>query len=133
MPRVLVIDDQPDVRETISVALNANGIEVVAVENGRLGLIELNKALSNTALFDLAIVDIYMPDMDGVKLIKAIRELTPKLPIIAISGVFLRPSGRTVLDILPTAHDLSGITCLQKPFRTKELLQVIQKTIGVSA
>jgi CheY-like chemotaxis protein len=133
MPRVLVIDDQADVRETISIALKAKGFDVVAVESGRLGLIELNKTLFDVPLFDLAIVDIYMPEMDGVKLIKAMRERTPNLPVIAISGVFLPASGRTVLDILPTAPNLSGITCLQKPFRPQELLQAIQKVIGVAA
>ena len=45
MPRVLIIDDQPHVRAAISVALKANGYEVVAVESGRLGLIELNKTV----------------------------------------------------------------------------------------
>ena len=68
MPRVLIIDDQPHVRAAISVALKANGYEVVAVESGRLGLIELNKTVFDLTPFDLVIVDIYMPDMDGVKL-----------------------------------------------------------------
>jgi CheY-like chemotaxis protein len=111
MPRILVIDDQPHVRAAISVVLPAKGFEVVAVESGRLGLAELNKSI-DTALFELAIVDIYMPEMDGVTLIKALRKCTPNLPVIAISGVMLRGSGRTVLDILPMASSLTGITCL---------------------
>jgi len=128
MLRILVIDDQPHVRATISVALEASGFDVVAVESGRLGLRELKKSF-----FDLAIIDIYMPDMDGVKLIKALRVDAPNLPVIAISGVFLGTSERTVLDMLPMAPDLSGVTCLQKPFRPKELLQAIQKAMGVPA
>jgi CheY-like chemotaxis protein len=127
MPRVLVIDDQPYVRATIVVALKANGFDVVAVESGRLGLLELEKSP-----FDLAMVDIYMPGMDGVKLIKALRERTPNLPIIAMSGVFLRPSGRAVLDVLPTAPDLSDIVCMTKPFRPEQLLHAVQKAIGVA-
>jgi CheY-like chemotaxis protein len=128
MTRVLVIDDQQYVRAAIVVALRANGFDAVAVESGRLGL----NALENSA-FDLAIVDIYMPDMDGVKLIKALRERAPNLPILAISGVMFRTSGRSVLNLLPNAHELSGITCLQKPFRPKELVEAIQKAIGVGA
>jgi CheY-like chemotaxis protein len=104
----------------------------VAVESGRLGLAELNKSI-DTALFELAIVDIYMPEMDGVTLIKALRKCTPNLPVIAISGVLLRGSGRTVIDILPMASSLTGITCLQKPFRPRELLLAIEKAIGVGA
>jgi CheY-like chemotaxis protein len=128
MTRVLVIDDEQYVRAAMVVALKANGFDVVAFESGRLGL----SALDNSA-FDLAIVDIYMPDMDGVRLIKALRERSPNLPIIAISGVMFRTSGRNVLNILANAHELSGITCLQKPFRPKELVEAIQNAIGVAA
>ena len=128
MPRVLVIDDQPHVRATVSVALQTNGFDVVLVERGRLGLKELKKSP-----FDLAIVDIYMPEMDGVKFIKALRAVAPTLPVIAMSGVFLGASERTVLDILPMAPNLSGITCLKKPLRARELLQAVQSVLGVPA
>jgi CheY-like chemotaxis protein len=133
MPRVLVIDDQPQVRAMIYIALKANGFDVVAVESGRLGLIELNKTAFDVPLFDVAIVDIYMPDMDGVTLIKAMREYAPKLPIVAISGALFHGTGRTVLDILPNALHLSGIKYLQKPFRPQALVQAIQGAIGVPA
>jgi CheY-like chemotaxis protein len=133
MPRVLIIDDQPHVRAAISAALKANAYEVVAVESGRLGLIELNKTVFDITPFDLVIVDIYMPDMDGVTLIKAMRERTPKLPIIAISGVLLRGTGRTVLDVLSKAPHLAGVILLQKPFRPRELIQAIHDSIGVAA
>jgi CheY-like chemotaxis protein len=133
MPRVLIIDDQPHVRAAISVALKANGYEVVAVESGRLGLIELNNTVFDITPFDLVIVDIYMPDMDGVTLIKAMRERTPKLPIIAISGALLRGTGRTVLDVLSKAPHLAGVTLLQKPFRPRELMRAIHDSIGVAA
>ncbi len=133
MPRVLIIDDQPHVRAAISAALKANAYEVVAVESGRLGLIELNKTIFDITPFDLVIVDIYMPDMDGVTLIKAMRERTPKLPIIAISGALLRGTGRTVFDVLSKAPQLVGITLLQKPFRARELMQAIHNSISVTA
>jgi CheY-like chemotaxis protein len=78
-------------------------------------------------------VDIFMPDMDGVKLIRALRQRVPDLPVIAMSGVLVGESGRTVLDMLPMTSDLPNIMCLKKPFRSKELLDTIQKTIGVAA
>jgi CheY-like chemotaxis protein len=126
--RVLVIDDEPHVRASIVVGLKALGFEVVGVESGRLALNELENSS-----FDLAMVDIYMPQMDGVQLIKALRECAPNLPIIAMSGVMFRTSKRSVLDLLPMAPSLSGVTCLQKPFRPKELLQAVQDAIGVTA
>jgi CheY-like chemotaxis protein len=128
MPRVLVIDDQPHVRATIVAGLKSLGLEVVPVESGRLAL----KALAESS-FDLAMVDIYMPDMDGVQLIKVLRASTPDLPIIAMSGMMFRTSGRNVLDVLPTAPGLSGIRCLQKPFRQQELQQAVQDAMGSAA
>jgi CheY-like chemotaxis protein len=123
MPRVLVIDDQPGVRATISLVLQAEGFEVTAVESGQLGLSEFHNSY----------FDIFMPEMDGVKLIKALRARIPTQPIMAISGVQLRASGRTALDLFAMAPELSSITCLQKPFRPRELLQAVLKALAVAA
>jgi CheY-like chemotaxis protein len=128
MPRVLVIDDQPHVRAMISITLQAHGFDVVGVESGPLGL----SALEDSS-FDLAIVDIYMPKMDGVQFIKVMREHLRTLPVIAMSGMMFRTSGRNVLDILPTSPGLTGVTCLHKPFKAKQLLQAIENATGVSA
>ena len=128
MPRILVIDDQPHVRATISLALQARGFEVVGADSGVAGLKEFEDSK-----FDLAIVDIFMPGMDGAKIIKLLRGRAPNLPIIAISGVLLKASGRTALDFLSMAPELSNVICLQKPFRPPELLQAIQQALGSCA
>ena len=128
MPRILVIDDEVHARAAILIALEAKGFDVVGVENGALGL----RAFESSH-FDLVVVDIYMPGMDGVKIVKALRERSPNLPVIAISGVLLKSSGRTALDFLSMAPTLSNVICLQKPFRSAELLQAIQNAIGVAA
>ena len=118
--RILVIDDQSQVRTAISLALRAKGFDIVTAENGHAGL-----RTFRASRFDLVIADIFMPEMDGVKLIKALRERNPNLPVIAVSGVHLRGSERTALDLFPLAHDLSDVVCLQKPFGPAELLRAI--------
>jgi CheY-like chemotaxis protein len=128
MPRFLLVDDQSHVRDAIVLALRAKNFEGIAVDNGSAALNAFD-----ASHFDLAIVDIYMPGMDGVTLIKALRERNPKLPIVAISGVHLGTSGRTALSFLQMSPNLAGVTCLQKPFRTGELLQAIETAIGVAA
>ena len=128
MPRVLVIDDYPQVRTMISIALKAKGFEVVTAESGAAGTREFNKSR-----FDLAIIDIYMPEMDGAKIIKVLRERIPDFPIIAISGVMLRNFDHTALDFLSMAPGFANVVCLQKPFRPPELFQAIKKAIGVAA
>ncbi len=125
MLRALVIDDQAPVRAMISLVLKNKGFDVVAVENGIAGLKEL------TALqFDIAIVDIYMPGIDGTKIIQMLRLRDEKLPIVAISGVLLTASGRTALDFFPMAPALADVICLKKPFRDTELLQSIEKAMA---
>ncbi len=126
MRRVLIIDDQSHVRTAVCLALRAKGFDVETADNGHSGL-RAFKASS----FDLAIVDIFMPEMDGVKLIKALRERNPNLPVIAVSGVHLGGSDRTALDLFPLAAELSNVVCLQKPFGPAELLQAIAKAMAV--
>lgn len=124
MRRVLLIDDDRQVRSSIELALRAKGFEVVSADSGAAGL----RAFHNGP-FDLAIVDVFMPGMDGVKLIKALRERVPNFPVIAVSGVLLRTSGRTALDLFPMAPDLADVVCLQKPFRPHQLMDAIVKAL----
>jgi CheY-like chemotaxis protein len=126
--RVLVIDDQAHVRATISLALQAKGFQVTGAENGADGL-----QLFDKSPFDLAIVDIFMPGMDGAKIIKMLRDRNPGLPIVAISGVPLKASGRSALDFIAMSPQLSDVVCLQKPFRPAQLLESIQQAMGVQA
>ena len=95
MHRVLVVDDQSHVRSAIAVALEAKGFSLATAENGVDGL-----KLFRASKFDLVIADIYMPGMDGVKLIKEMRTIDPNIAVVAISGVLLRTTGRTALDLL---------------------------------
>lgn len=128
MPHVLVIDDQVYARAAVAVALRTTGFDVTGFENGRIALLAMENAH-----FDLAIVDIYMPNMDGVKLIRSMRERCPDLAVIAMSGAFLSSNGRTVLDILPAAGDLANVIRLKKPFRASELMRAIELALGVTA
>ncbi|HEY6255097.1 MAG TPA: response regulator [Xanthobacteraceae bacterium] len=125
MPRILVIDDQNHVRTAIVLALQAKGFDVVGAESGQLGLTKFEQSK-----FDLVIADLFMPGIDGVTLIKSLRESNPKFPVIAMSGVFLGTSGRTALDHLPNMSDLADVVRLQKPFRPNELLEAVAAALG---
>ena len=114
MPRILVIDDQKDVRAMVSIVLRVNHFEVVEAESGAAGL----KAFGESA-FDAAIVDIFLDDTSGVDVIATIRERIPKFPIVAVSGM-------TALDFMGQSPDLENVVCLQKPFRPNDLLQALR-------
>jgi len=128
VPRILIVDDQAHVRAAVTVALQVNGFEAVATEDGVSAIREFE-----ARRFDLAIVDLYMPKIDGVKIIKALRERSANLPIIAMSGVLLNESGHTALEFLPKVPGMSEIVCLQKPFRPPELLKAVQVAFAAAA
>lgn len=113
MPRVLVVDDQADVRTMISIVLRIHRFEIVEADSAASAL-----KLFEDASFDLAIVDIFLQGTNGSDLIAAVRARVPDLPVIAISGM-------TALDLLSETPELSDVICLQKPFRPPDLMRAI--------
>jgi len=124
MPRVLVIDDQSDVRTMISIVLRIHRFEIVEAATAETAL----KAFEEES-FDLAIVDIFLQGSNGSDLIGTLRERVPGLPVVAISGM-------TALDFLSKSPELGDVVCLQKPFRPNDLMRAIdaaQEAAGPSA
>lgn len=114
MSRVLIIDDQADVRAMIAIVLRVHHFEIVEAESAAAGL----KAFENSN-FDVAIVDIFLQGTNGFDLITMMRERSPKLPIVAISGM-------TALDFVSSSPEFSDVICLQKPFRANDLVRAIK-------
>jgi DNA-binding response OmpR family regulator len=112
--RVLVIDDQADVRAMVSIVLRISRFEVVEAASATAGLNEFEGSK-----FDLAIVDIFLQGTNGLDVIRQMRERIPGFPIIAISGM-------TTLDFVVDAPGLFNVICLQKPFRPAELVRAIE-------
>lgn len=128
MPRILVIDHQTHVRSAIVLALQTKGFDVVGAESAQSGLTKFEQSE-----FDVAIADLFMPGIDGVTLIKALRKRNPGFPVIAMSGVILGTSGRSALDHLRNISELADVICLQKPFRPNDLLQAVAAALAVGA
>jgi DNA-binding response OmpR family regulator len=120
MPRILVVDDQADVRAMIAMVLRIHHFEVIEAASAVAGL----KAFAE-ATFDLAIVDIFLSGSNGYELIVAMRERAPSLPVVAISGM-------TALEFVAENPELGTVVGLQKPFRPNELTAAIQKALATS-
>ena len=114
MSRVLVIDDQKDVRAMIGMVLRLNHFEVIEADSAKTAL----KAFAE-ADFDAAVVDIFLADTSGFDVIAAMREQVPDLPVVAVSGM-------ATLDAVARSSDLPNLVCLQKPFRPVELILAIE-------
>jgi two-component system KDP operon response regulator KdpE len=106
---ILVVEDEPEIRQFLRSSLNAEGYRVVESPNGRRG--ELDASMHKP---DLAIVDLGLPDFDGLEVIKHIREWSP-MPIIVLSA---RIQERQKIDALDTGAD----DYITKPFGVGELL-----------
>jgi CheY-like chemotaxis protein len=127
MARILVIDDDPAVRMAMQMVLEREGLEVHAVGDGPTGI-----KLVAAEDFDLLIVDIFMPGMDGLETIRQVHRHKPKLPIVVMSGLSF-PSGATQpSDLLSMATKLGAVGNLKKPFRPRELLAVIAEGLETS-
>jgi DNA-binding response OmpR family regulator len=79
--KILIIDDEKHIAEGIRLNLEIQGHAPVVAINGKLGLEAWRKSP-----FDLIIVDLMMPEIDGVGVIKQVRQENPKVPIIVISA-----------------------------------------------
>jgi CheY-like chemotaxis protein len=128
MACILIIDDDEAVRSATKIALDAFGFDVVAVADGKSGV----AALKDRQI-DVVIVDLFMPGMDGLETTKAIRKLSPHMPIITASGFMVGGKCPEMPLFHEIAEEAGAISTLYKPFRPNELLQAVQKALGVAA
>jgi CheY-like chemotaxis protein len=124
LAKILVVDDDPAVRMTISLLLERAGHSVVAAGDGQKGI-----AAFETGDFDLLFLDIFMPGMDGLETMRHIHRRQPALPIIVISGRPLVPDAGVEPDFLAMAIKLGAISSLPKPFRPAELLARVESCL----
>src|SRR3982751_2118841 len=101
MARILVVDDDPLVGSAIQTWLENKNYEVVLADGGVTGL----NALENDK-FDLMVVDIFMPGMNGFEAVRVFHQRAPKIPLIAISGYVFREQHSPAPDFLRMALDL---------------------------
>ena len=83
--RVLVVDDEADVRKSVRLILTKAGYDVVEAENGEKGIAAI-KADGNALLVDTIVCDLYMPKVNGAEAIGYFREQFPSVPVIVLTG-----------------------------------------------
>jgi CheY-like chemotaxis protein len=132
MHRVLIIDDERDVRDSIRRVLERAGFEVRTAESVDLGLQSLREAPS-----DVVITDIIMPKVGGVQAIQHLRREYPTVRIVAISGggnfgiTEYKPNAITTTAYLAAAESAGAHYLLTKPFESQDLIQAVETVLGV--
>ena len=128
MSRILVIDDEVQIRSMIRQALESRGHQVIEAENGQQGV-----DLFREQWADLVITDIVMPQMAGLDCIIELRQLDPSVPLIAVSGgaCSVEAGEDTVwrLELLDAALQLGARHTFWKPFDLAELLVAVDESL----
>lgn len=116
MKKILVIEDNPIVRSTVSRILQSGGYEVISANDGLQGVAAFRKEQP-----DLVVTDIIMPEQEGIETIRQILAEKPLTKIIAISG-----GGRIGnTDFLQIARKVGATEVLPKPFDPDDLLRLV--------
>jgi CheY-like chemotaxis protein len=117
----LVVDDDPSIRSSLGKLLTTAGHEVILAENG----LEATR-LWREAGPDLVILDLFMPEKDGLETLMELRKQTPRLAIIAMSG------GARQMDLLPEAKLLGASRTIEKPFTAAAMMALVDSALGDS-
>jgi PAS domain S-box-containing protein len=124
--RVLIVDDEPAVREATRLMVEALGYRATAAADGEAALQHLG---AGDAGFALALLDLTMPHMDGFELLRRIRLERPNLPVVLMSGYV----ESDIRERAETGTDASTVDFLQKPFVLGALRTVLAKAIDASS
>jgi len=115
--RIIVVDDEPGMREFLEIMLQKDGYSVVTAGDGRQAEEKIN-----SQMFDLAIIDVQMPTMDGLDLLKKINEKAPDTTVIMITAFASHESAIEAMK--HGAYDY-----ITKPFKIDEIKLVIKKAL----
>ena len=116
-PRILVVDDEPMIRNIVGRVLSGAGYEVVAMNDGQAGL---DAAVGAAVPFDLVVSNNCMPHLNGAEMIARMREEFPDMPILHLDDL----SG-TIPEDLP-----SNVSNLPKPFNLDRLLVEVARLLA---
>jgi len=114
---ILVVEDDANIRETLNTILQQNGYSTDTAESGREAIQK-----SQTKFFNLALLDIKLPDMEGTELLATMHENTPKMVKIMITGY---PSLENAVESLNLGADAYAI----KPVKPEKLLWLIEEKL----
>jgi len=117
--RVLLVDDEPVTARSYARALAAAGYQVTTAHDGREAA-----TLANSQIFDVIVSDIAMPDMDGLALLRAIRQADLDVPMIFMTG-------SPALDTAVSAVEYGAFRYLLKPVAPADLLEVVARGVRV--
>jgi two-component system response regulator PilR (NtrC family) len=119
MNRILVIDDEQGMRDFLSIMLKKEGYEVIAAGNGEHAL----KAI-HTEIYDLVITDVKMPRVDGIEVLRTIKEVSPETVVIVITAFATTDAAVQAINWRLRLH--------HQPFKVDEIKLIIKSPQNVT-
>ena len=116
--RILVVDDEDIVRTSCSRTLSPEGYEVSLAKNGFEGL-----KMASEERFDLVLTDLKMPDMDGIEVLRIIKEKWPETAVIIVTGY-------QTVDTAVKAIKLGAYDYIEKPFAPDSLISAVAEAMA---
>ena len=113
--RILIVDDDEGIRNSLRIILEEEGYFVDAAETGKEAI---TKSYAN--FYNLALIDIQLPDMEGIKLLTSMKETTPKMVKIIITG---HPGMQNAIKAVNKGADAYVV----KPFKMEKVLEMIRE------
>jgi len=114
---ILVIDDEPSVRNLLTYTLSQAGYWVVTAASAREGIERMPRST-----FDLILLDLRMPDMEGLEALQAIQEVNPSIPVVMIAG-------HATVEMAVACLKAGATDFIQKPFEIERLRMIIRREI----
>src|SRR5258705_10229722 len=116
-PRILVIDDDAGIRESLKMTLEYDGYEVIGAATGQEGL-----ALVERDAPDLVLLDVKMPGMDGLEVLDRLRAMNETLPVVVVSG-------HGTISTAVEATKKGAFDFIEKPFASDRVLVVLRNAL----
>jgi CheY-like chemotaxis protein len=120
--KILIIDDSPSALSVMEGMLANTGHQVISRLSAK-GAVHLAAQMSA----DLIITDLYMPDEDGLEVVRQARKVSPPVPVIVVSG------GAGNKDLLGPAKLLGAAEVLRKPFSRQQLVDAVDRLLAAIA
>jgi CheY-like chemotaxis protein len=119
MPRILVVDDDQNLRTAIRRMLEPEGFEIEEASDGRNAMRAFRARPA-----DLVLCDVFMPETDGLEVLRELAREFSGACVVAMSGGF-----RGTMNLLPMAQGLGAAAVLYKPFERAEILTVVRQSL----
>ena len=115
---ILIVEDDQDLREVLATSLRNEGYQVISAQDSDEAIASVKARKVN-----IVFMDICLPDMNGVKVYKAIKKIQPAVTTVMITGFFVQ-------DLVDEAISAGAYDILYKPFTVDDILKMIKKITG---